>query len=320
MRGRDNSIDVVAGLLIVHVILGHIFQWAHMNSFYAPVNRALIFFMPWFFFKSGMYFKDKPINQVLLNTKRLLLPFAVFSLIGQFFWSIMMYVDGDREISHYLLSPFKTLFAEGAINGNLPLWFLLTLCVVQCVYSLVQSKRGLVLVVSLLVAYLLNEIGYSKPYLLANCCSGLFFYSAGHILKEYQYKTPIALLSMIIVIAILLIYPSMVDMRSNQLLCGNYLIWCLYSLAAITTINYLSRHLKFELITKPISFIGRNSMIFYVLHWIIMTIVLIICVIFNTKDLFVYFAIGANVIILPIVSHLLNSVNGGLFKTLLGIK
>ena len=320
MRDRDNSIDVVAGLLIVHVILGHIFQWAHMNSFYAPVNRVLIFFMPWFFFKSGMYFKDKPINQVLLNTKRLLLPFAVFSLIGQFFWSIMMFVDGDRVISHYLLSPFNTFFAEGAINGNLPLWFLLTLCVVQCVYSLAQSKRGLVLVVSLLVAYLLNEIGYSKPYLLANCCSGLFFYSAGHILKEYQYKTPIALLSMVIGIAILFMFPSIVDMRSNQLLSGNYLIWCIYSIVAIITFNNLSRYLRVALITNPLSFIGRNSMIFYVLHWIIMTIVLIICVIFNTKDLFVYFAIGANVIILPIVSHLLNSVNGGLFKTLLGIK
>lgn len=320
MRGRDNSIDVVAGLLIVHVILGHIFQWAHMNSFYAPVNRALIFFMPWFFFKSGMYFKDKPINQVLLNTQRLLLPFAIFSLIGQFFWSIMMYVDGDREISHYLLSPFKTLFAEGAINGNLPLWFLLTLCVVQCVYSLVQSKRGLVLVVSLLVAYLLNEIGYSKPYLLANCCSGLFFYSAGHILKEYQYKTPIALLSMVIGIAILFMFPSIVDMRSNQLFSGNYLIWCIYSIVAIITFNNLSRYLRVTLITNPLSFIGRYSMIFYVLHWIIMLIVLILCIVIGNRNMFAWSAIIANAVLLPLISVFVNRTNNKYIRMSFGMK
>lgn len=319
MRDRDNSIDIVAGLLIIHVILGHIFQWAHMNSFYAPVNRVLVFFMPWFFFKSGMFFKEKPYNQVLLNTKRLLLPFAVFSLIGQFFWSIMMFVDGDRVISHYLLSPFKTLLAEGAINGNLPLWFLLTLCVVQCVYSLAQSKRGLVLVASLLAAYLLNEIGYSKPYLLANCCSGLFFYSAGHILKEYQYKTSIALLSMVIGITILFMFPSIVDMRSNHLFSGNYFIWCLYCIAAIITFNNLSRFLKIGLITTPMSFIGRNSMIFYVLHWIIMTVVLTICIIAGNSNIFVWLAIAANAVLLPIISIVVNKANNKYFRMSFGM-
>lgn len=318
MRARDNSIDVVAGLLIVHVILGHIFQWAHMNSFYAPVNRFLIFFMPWFFFKSGMFFKENR-YLLLLNTKKLLVPFVVFSLVGQFFWSIMMFINGDRIMRHYLISPFNTFFAEGSINGNLPLWFLLTLCIVQYVYSLVKSKRGLVLVLALSFAYLLSESGCSKPYLLANCCSGLFFYSAGNMLKEYQYTIPMVLLSVVIGVAILLLAPSIVDMRSNQLLSGNYLVWCLYSLAAIITFNNLSRCINIGIITKSMSFVGRHSMVFYVLHWIIMTIVLIICIITGNRNIFAWVAIAANVVLLPIISVVVNRTNNKYVKMSFGM-
>ena len=51
---RNKDLDFVGGILICHMILGHICQWADMDY---KGDCVLYFFMPWFFYKSGMFFK-----------------------------------------------------------------------------------------------------------------------------------------------------------------------------------------------------------------------------------------------------------------------
>lgn len=74
---RDNTLDCACGILIIHMILGHIFQWSQLTTthFYQWMN-ILYFFMPWFFFKAGIFYKKTPVKKVFSTSfHRLIVPF-----------------------------------------------------------------------------------------------------------------------------------------------------------------------------------------------------------------------------------------------------
>ena len=56
---RDLATDSMAGILILYMFFTHICQHLNMteSSLYLMLERFFYFFMPWFFFKSGYYFK-----------------------------------------------------------------------------------------------------------------------------------------------------------------------------------------------------------------------------------------------------------------------
>lgn len=65
---RQAYVDQVSGLLIVYMILYHLLQWSGLNY----VNETgwmlpLSFFMFWFFYKSGMFCKDKTCKEILFG-------------------------------------------------------------------------------------------------------------------------------------------------------------------------------------------------------------------------------------------------------------
>lgn len=71
MKKRDASLDSVAGLLIIYMILYHIFLGCGMAEALSSYwMLSLSFFMFWFFYKSGMFYKDKTCKEVLLGGVR----------------------------------------------------------------------------------------------------------------------------------------------------------------------------------------------------------------------------------------------------------
>ena len=68
MKKRDLSIENISGLLIIYMILHHIFQWSDLNVINQTYwMRPLSFFMAWFFYKSGMFYKDRKCKEILLG-------------------------------------------------------------------------------------------------------------------------------------------------------------------------------------------------------------------------------------------------------------
>ena len=65
---RIVSLDIITGILIIHMIFGHIMRFAHCidTDLYHYTSILLSFFMPWFFFKSGMFYKERKPVEVLL--------------------------------------------------------------------------------------------------------------------------------------------------------------------------------------------------------------------------------------------------------------
>ena len=69
---RQSHIDAISGLLIINMILGHCIQMADCRDIplYSWMD-SLSFFMPWFFFKSGMFYREKSLNETIhINSRK----------------------------------------------------------------------------------------------------------------------------------------------------------------------------------------------------------------------------------------------------------
>lgn len=62
---RQNFLDGLAGLLIIDMVLGHIVGFAGLTD--SSWLRPLSFFMFWFYFKSGMFYRPKERMQIMMG-------------------------------------------------------------------------------------------------------------------------------------------------------------------------------------------------------------------------------------------------------------
>lgn len=191
---RDTSIDSAAGIMILYMVFVHVFQHFHLEqtALFVTMQHLLYFFMPWFFFKAGMFFKAGDNKEVFMkSTKRLIKPFIIYSLIGHICWCLLCYLDGNLTLSE--LFPVKAFLFVGSISGNLPLWFLLSLFACRIIFNYALNKNipvQLVSVVSLAFASLLHFTGFEYPLYVANISTGLFFMSLGYFITKRFTITP----------------------------------------------------------------------------------------------------------------------------------
>ena len=140
ISNRDYSLDAVCGLMIIYMIYGHICLWSGVEQI-ELFPRLLFYFMPWFFFKSGMFFREKTLKKEFVNgVKKLIVPYIVFSIIGQLVFYLMWIAKGETSCQLYILAPLRTLLHEGAVVGNSPLWFLLSLFCVKIIFDEIYVK------------------------------------------------------------------------------------------------------------------------------------------------------------------------------------
>lgn len=56
-KKRLMSMDVLAGIMILYMVIMHVMQWAELQDTVLFYNLSVVFgcFMPWFFFKGGIF-------------------------------------------------------------------------------------------------------------------------------------------------------------------------------------------------------------------------------------------------------------------------
>ena len=136
---RENYIDVIAGVMIAWMVMGHCISFSH---FKLPFYKFLSFYMPWFFYKSGMLFKSKESRlQLKKDANKLLRSFIVFSFIGWLVWSVTGVIDGSLGWKSCVTDTINGFIRYGCILGNGPLWFLLTLFIVRLLSNLLINKQ-----------------------------------------------------------------------------------------------------------------------------------------------------------------------------------
>lgn len=272
---RNKAVDFVAGIMITYMVFTHVCQHLDYDKspLYVNMEHVFYFFMPWFFFKAGMFFHMGESKEVFKKSfDRLIRPFILYSFIGHLCYLVVCYIKGSFHLS--TLIPWHSLLMQGSIPGNLPLWFLLSLFCCRIILNEL-IKRGIsvswIIVLSLLGAYYLHLINFEGPFYFANTLTGLFFMSLG-----YKCGPPRLLYVCILIYAISLAYPSFVGMRSNHLYYGFYLLWIIYSVCGILMANYIGsvviKHscAKRVPIIKILNLIGEYSMEIYCIHWIVL--------------------------------------------------
>lgn len=314
---RETFLDSVCAIMIIYMIYGHICLWCGIKQF-EIFQRILFFFMPWFFFKSGMFFRKESLKKnILKGFNRLVVPYMLFSIIGQIVFWIMWLIDGTNLGYNYIMSPLRTLFHEGAVVGNSPLWFLLTLFFVRIIFSVIFNQKiniYLCILLSIIGSFIFCYIDFHNIMYIPNTFCGLFFYMVGYLMRDKQYNKIVLILGFLFYIVYVFIYPSYFDFRSNSVAPSYYILCILSCLGGIIVFNNIFKKLPE---CKFLSYIGKNSMSYYVLHWIVLGIASIIFKsIMNISANYVLFwlYIFANLLFLPILDIFISREN----KKLLG--
>lgn len=131
---REQHIDMAAGIMITWMILGHVASHASYNGAFFKIGTYLSFFMPWFFYKAGMFYRNKMDsirNRANRGGQKLLKPFVIFSLIGQVFYYICLILERNVSFRSFVYQPLRCLFVTECLPGNGALWFLIILFMIN---------------------------------------------------------------------------------------------------------------------------------------------------------------------------------------------
>lgn len=263
--------------MIIYMIKYHICQWGGVN--YDCLDKILFFFMPWFFFKSGMFFSYNRnyIQQITKDARHLIMPFVAFSLIAQLFFLLKLFLHGDYYWVHYCSFP-KYILLTGSTPANPPLWFLLSLFAVKEIYNLIYFNKYKSLILAALSCFCFICFYYkiTQPLYIGNCSLGLLFYWLGDKCRSLQYNKNIFFVAGSLYLVIFFVNHSMVDMRINSVISGNYLLYIIFALCGIVLMNNIAKlifsYLHANCIIDKLCKIGSNSIVYYVCHWIVIVI------------------------------------------------
>ena len=210
MNKRVFYLDNLSGLLIIEMIfLCHIRILSVMipdSGFLYQLQYFLIFFMPWFFFKSGMFYGRNLKHDITKDAKKLLVPFVYYSCFAYSMQIVCMLLRHETITTDSLL--WSQL--EGIVNGagipwNQPMWFLVTLFIVKATYGYIEKyiNKYLILLLSLIIASVFNGQSMVLDFWIGTSFQALFFYCLGDLLRDRQYKKNIWLLAIVVYVLIL---------------------------------------------------------------------------------------------------------------------
>lgn len=321
MPSRLRNIDLGAGVMITWMVLYHVLLWKwglevpdwnitdpalippDVHAFINQKGRLevinpcvlfpyLNFFMPWFFYKSGRFFRKQPFDRLLRHDgRKLLLTYLIWGGIGYVLYATMRFVDGTATLRGLTYSVIRRVFMCGEAPCNGALWFLLTLFGVHVLGNLLLPEEqkegrdwrfhcrcGLVV----LTGYLISVGAYRYdfdllPRWVGNGAAGLAFYTVGYWLSRYESKWWLLIPCGLVYLYCCFFGFPMLDMLCYKLLNGSFRLWVPVAICGIIVFDGLCRAIKclYAKIEEYVSVsanrsileaIGRNAMPIYVSH------------------------------------------------------
>lgn len=269
---RQSHLDTISGILILWMIFQHYNACTGLllKGRYIPL---LFCFMAWFFFKAGMFHRIKSSSEIIrTGYKRLIIPYIIFSIIGYLTGYLTLFIKQvDCNILHYTLSSIKQIVISGGVDGDKPIWFLLSLFVVKVIFNFIarhDKATYIIPIIAYICAYTLYKLNIEHPCYLGNICIGIVFYSLGYLLRKKQYDKCLLIVAIPIYIYIYIFTPSNVDVRANTCNSGLYGLYYLGSICSIIILNNTIRSISLRF--SILEYIGRHSMSYYLTHWLIM--------------------------------------------------
>lgn len=143
----------------------------------------LTFSMPWFFYKSGLFFKVMPLREgIEKDVRKLLIPFLKWSLIGYMLYLLLLLIEGNFTWRDCVADPLKTFAIYGYIPLNVPAWFVLSLFFVRVIARFLIQWRippVAVIVMGIAIGFVLHRTGQPVAFLRAQRSNGDGFLHGG---------------------------------------------------------------------------------------------------------------------------------------------
>ena len=261
---RDNTIDIIKGVAILSVIVGH------LTHFWALKSFIYTFHMPIFFFASGYFFKKKQSRELMKSlSKSLLLPYLLVAII----LNIDDLIGGDK-------SWFAILFADGYINdtlmwGNQPiigmLWFLPALFWCRIIYNRITEQKysTLISIIVTVLSFFLGKYVINIPLGFFEGGQAVGLYMLGHQIRNKEDR--VRKTSVISILAVLWIAHFFVGGFSMaDFSAGIYPINMMGASAACILIPLFTKWYcslsKFPRVNSFLSWCGMNSLFILIAH------------------------------------------------------
>lgn len=258
IKKRDYSFDVVAAILMIVVVFHHA---GILVSGPYSVMHVFNFFMPWFFFKAGMFHKfDEKIGKMIKKSFfRLFIPLC-FCLVTSAFLNLL---KGNFPVFSLKGIIGFFLFANGVS------WFVSALIIVRLLFTILPKEKTLIIcycAISFLLSDVINNNNMELWLLIKEIPMALFYYTLGFLMKDFHVEkySAIILLALTYSLFILLI-PSKVDMKMEYVMFGNFEIAVIGNIVGILLINAIAQKIE-KYIPNFLIAIGKESLVYYILH------------------------------------------------------
>ena len=273
-ESRIEWIDISKGMGILFVMLGHCYLDTKYTFWFISFHMAL------FFFLSGYTFRIKESYFQFLNKKirTLLIPYLFFVIVTMLFNGLLAMTHGNTYdvigiARQYLIQKRYTL-----------LWFLTCLFLAEQVmfflekiYLRLGSKKEYWIIVSsaefILFYFYQIKIGIDLPWNADLVLIGVAFMNFGKyicetkMLEKVQIKASLLGSSLLILCICFSRYNyyhyGKVDWYSNQF--GNVWLYLVSAFSGVFATIFLASRIK----CRKIALLGRNSLVFYGLHRLI---------------------------------------------------
>lgn len=282
-RTRVTWIDTLRTISIISVVMVHTGRMSDMISIYLTS-----FFIPVFFFISGLFIKESIREQAFLKflktkLQRLIIPYLTFSIFSYLLWFFVIGRIKDttlpsQPLIHFLTNLIYGVGGYGWLEYNITLWFFPCLFITELIFFFLirfLSRRRLILAL-----FLLSTIGYSffefidpgkfrLPFGADIALTGVVFYGIGYLIKPYflndSYKMWYQPLSLFLGMLAYIIFSNL--NQQSAFVIGNfgknYFYFYLAALSGILFWSQVSRVIKPN---KVFEEIGKNTLVIFPLH------------------------------------------------------
>jgi len=286
-KARLKYLDIASGLMIIWLLFYHALNpitGGHELSDFP----FFYFFMPWFFYKSGMMFEPKDIKREWEgDKKKLLKSFVIWSTIGyvlMLLWHQFFLSDLTPKMAFY--SPLRSLLFGCSIPMNNALWFLPVLLIVRLLSNWLLPKVNgwwIVLASFAVYAFCCGKFVRLMPGWISNTSWGVLFFVIGYCMKKYEQNKWVIVIAAIVYIVSCFTTVGQLYSEKNlpwiwhilwipscACACVFYNNFCRWLEKVLSMIN---ERVKCEWGGAVVEYIGRNSMTFYVVHYMVFRVV-----------------------------------------------
>lgn len=283
---RLKYLDIASGIMIIWLLLFHA-VYPMIGENICGKIPYLYFFMPWFFYKSGMMFNPMSGRELIRkDSKKLLKTFLIWSAIGYvcyILWHYFFFKDLTLRLALY--RPIRSFILGASIPMNGALWFLpILFCVRQISNYLLKRIHPLLIALIFLGLYslmLVIDYQYTLQWISGTLWGIIAFTFAYHFKNRIN---PIRVGKYLVTVAFVVYVASLfTDVPSvytnGDVSIFSKIIWpivCAFSCVAFNSVCIFLERITSNMFGDKsfplLRYVGRHSMTYYVGHYIIFCI------------------------------------------------